>query len=1282
MVNFTSNSLFIATGVLFVVGLLFLAYPILTLKAATLCGIACISYYHSSVSSILCNYYAYFFSVYWPTLFGSDRQPLHPSSNLLTGVDLPSPIPHVPSGLETAKNRRSPVDEIVSSTPRSTPTSSHGTSAATATPLPPRVSPEMVVADSRQLNFGRINSLKTTRNQAQEFLHTQASFGKLRNRASSGKMIQTTAGPLLSSVRPNPTFDAGLFVNVNSPGFTDRLVRCASDNSGLNWGHNNPATQQDRYNSVGLFPIVHLDTSPPRSLTARNSQKAPNSSVRVKIAPPVSPDQRQHFYRNNNVQMRPYMSVRKNEIAKSVLESLQEASRKRIYSQCQEVMEDESGKKRQRKGETALPNPNCDIYQYRHIRAPSVPSSLAAAGSQNDVNSLGKRLHEDPMRANEAKRIRHQVKPQSSNNEISSSLSSSKTLLQRLSGNKRKADCYDFGEEGKGKHFKESVSDFSSASTSRWLHSQTCEAGESAARTQEVLRKQKTSLDTPSTPIKKVLSKNINEADSVKVSATPKTTLPKETIEVISEKVIDKSEIDLTSKLFRKDVTRSYPKANQPGKKGSSWSQVPPDADERCLFEQESASDIDRPERFQSLLSRMSGQDPLNLKQSGNHSKATEEQTDNSISIVLPDKRKTDAVTITSTVVSSSCAVVTALSSATASVSSFSTKINPSPEISMKGSTSSAGLGTVSESSLTSLISVNKPTVEIPVSTSSPSASPSTMVKFSVSEKEGQSTPSSPQKPMFNFTPSNSQTSPRPVITQNALPTALHNSGITQPSLQFSVSPLKPGQDVANLKSPTASQSDSSNQKTSIGLLGVLANETPASDPLKPAAPFQAGFSLLPVPSQADATSLNNGSSKGTVTVADKTVTFMIPGQKSQLPPPVSSSFTSPQQLHVNGPLVNSIPGASSLFPVPNLNQSEGSETSSTDNQKTFGGFSFSRPSGSIFGGQPNSSSAAPSAATFSFTSASSMPVVNASAKNVSEAKSGSGCGSITFGTVATTVSQPTSAVAFNFSRPTTVNSVTETAVSTNLQLSNNSAITNSNLTLSGFTNTSQVSNEFFYYSGSSFGEGASQPPAFGSTTTTGFPLQTTVPPFKSSPFASATAPSGIPFGSPQQSNVSSNLFGGQTASNSASAFGLLSTFNGNSTSTTSTFGAATFGASAPSESTFGAGSTTGSAPTTTSAFTFGATSNDKPQAPTFNFGANSPPSAPAFNFGSNDQQPQNSSHALFQFGQPPSSNAAPAFQFGSPSAQPAGSGGFSMGTGPSTPQRTSRALQSRRRRI
>lgn len=210
MANFTSNSLFIASALAFVVGLLFLAFPFLTLVLVTLCAIG--HTYHSH-SAAFARYYAQLSSVLWPPIpeggGGVDRQPSY-ASTLLRGVDLPSPIPHVHGGLETTKNRRSPVDEIVSSTPRSTPTSIYGSVASM--PLPIRSSPATLASESHQLNFGRINTPKSSRVPPQEThqTHFESNMNvKQRSRTGCGKTVQTTAGPLLPSGRYNPSFDAG-----------------------------------------------------------------------------------------------------------------------------------------------------------------------------------------------------------------------------------------------------------------------------------------------------------------------------------------------------------------------------------------------------------------------------------------------------------------------------------------------------------------------------------------------------------------------------------------------------------------------------------------------------------------------------------------------------------------------------------------------------------------------------------------------------------------------------------------------------------------------------------------------------------------------------------------------------------------------------------------------------------------------------------------------------------------------------------------------------------------
>lgn len=208
MANITSNSLFIVSALVFVVGLLFLAYPYLTLLAITLCAIGYSCYTHSAD---LLRYYSNWSATYWPPVSASDHAVPYTSS-LLSGVGLPSPIPHIPSGIETFKNRRSPVDEIVSSTPRCSPASSHGSASPIPIQLQMRPSAEVATSDSRQLNFGRISTPKSSRMHTQDVYQNNVeaiSNQALRNRSNSNKVIQTTAGPLLASSRYNPTFDAG-----------------------------------------------------------------------------------------------------------------------------------------------------------------------------------------------------------------------------------------------------------------------------------------------------------------------------------------------------------------------------------------------------------------------------------------------------------------------------------------------------------------------------------------------------------------------------------------------------------------------------------------------------------------------------------------------------------------------------------------------------------------------------------------------------------------------------------------------------------------------------------------------------------------------------------------------------------------------------------------------------------------------------------------------------------------------------------------------------------------
>ena len=77
---------------------------------------------------------------------------------------------------------------------------------------------------------------------------------------------------------------------MNSPGFTSRLVHCASNGSAY---HEKLATHQSKYSGIGLFPRVQLEKhSTLPTLSPRNSQKVARTPVRVRIAPPSLSERR------------------------------------------------------------------------------------------------------------------------------------------------------------------------------------------------------------------------------------------------------------------------------------------------------------------------------------------------------------------------------------------------------------------------------------------------------------------------------------------------------------------------------------------------------------------------------------------------------------------------------------------------------------------------------------------------------------------------------------------------------------------------------------------------------------------------------------------------------------------------------------------------------------------------------------------------------------------------------------------------------------------------------
>ncbi|XP_034231674.1 nuclear envelope pore membrane protein POM 121-like [Thrips palmi] len=415
--------------------------------------------------------------------------------------------------------------------------------------------------------------------------------------AASRSTVQTIAGPLLSSSRFNTVLDASTYANVNSPGFTSRVVNCATNGSSSSSYRENSATHQSKYSSVGLFPRVQLGQSILPTLSPHNSQKV-RTPVRVRIAPPSLISRRQNSVctppesikeKNDTPKLSPSSSLqkstngsssRKNDHSCSVIENLQEASRKRIFSECQDVS-DES-KKRRRKAELPIPNPNDDTYHYRHVRAPAVPSRPP----QPDISSQGKRAREKGS-PEEQKRQRRKVC--NTNNAIFSSLSSSRNLLERITAQKRK-----------------SVDSSRSSSPLTPLSAKQVKDRKTASNAKS------TQCNLDNLPPQEKFSGETHQADGTPVSS--KGILKrvsfqvKETTTVSQEKSQDNAAPDYTTKLFRKEVSSHTPRTpSSKTPKQSLWVQ-PSEADELNSFLNDD-SKLHRPERLKSLLARVSGKD-------------------------------------------------------------------------------------------------------------------------------------------------------------------------------------------------------------------------------------------------------------------------------------------------------------------------------------------------------------------------------------------------------------------------------------------------------------------------------------------------------------------------------------------------------------------------------------------------------------------------------------------------------------------------------------------------
>lgn len=458
------------------------------------------------------------------------------------------------------------------------------------------------------LSFGRKNACTKKSESPVETPKTGSSPGTSTNasasNAGSRSTVQTTAGPLLSSSRFNSILDASTYANVNSPGFTSRVVNCAVNGSSPSNG--NGSTHQSKYSSIGLFPRVQLGQSTLPTLSPRNSQKIGRIPVRGWIAPPALAERS----RRHSISVGPSERVGdKAEVLKrspsfsnpssngesgspsskfanvdaSVVEN-QEASRKRILSEYLDPSDD--AKKRRRKAELPIPNPNHEMYHYRHVRAPAVPSSPPAS----EIQSQGKRARE---KGSPEEQKRQRRKMCSTNNAISSSLSSSRNLLERLTAQKRKSADTSRSSSPltpyTGKFVKEckAVTDVKAIQCN-------LDRAPSQMRSEKACQGESTPVSSRAVgfrPNSKEITDLGNARDkSVPVSPqTPKT--------------------DYTTKLFRKEVPSHTPRSPlAKPQKQSLWIQ-PPQADELTCSLLSDDSKLERPERLKSLLACVRGKE-------------------------------------------------------------------------------------------------------------------------------------------------------------------------------------------------------------------------------------------------------------------------------------------------------------------------------------------------------------------------------------------------------------------------------------------------------------------------------------------------------------------------------------------------------------------------------------------------------------------------------------------------------------------------------------------------
>nr|CAD7424994.1 unnamed protein product [Timema monikensis] len=222
-----------------------------------------------------------------------------------------------------------------------------------------------------------------------------------------------------------------LCANVNSPSLTTRAVKYSEhdDHSVL--------THQPQYAGVGLFPSVQLNKSALKlpSWSPGAVSRLTRSPVMIKIGKPLSPEASSYSLLDRS-QILSENRGYPDQSTKNVLEVLREISRKRIHSDLDDVDEETAKRQRKEDGSDLFDTlSNCEI---------------------TDSLYKSKRTREESPKQDSDHHHQQQPKKRICNNEILSSLSSSRNLRVGA-GVKRKTAAADWSRSSTpvfGKQFK------------------------------------------------------------------------------------------------------------------------------------------------------------------------------------------------------------------------------------------------------------------------------------------------------------------------------------------------------------------------------------------------------------------------------------------------------------------------------------------------------------------------------------------------------------------------------------------------------------------------------------------------------------------------------------------------------------------------------------------------------------------------------------------------------------------------------------------------------------